>query len=109
MTIRYGAPIVSSMVGNHHVLFSQSDGLIRQPAAPSNPPANEMAAAGFLRLTHDQTVILLKAITPAASANSRHAMDHRKSIPIANRERACLSFLSNKLAKSRIGGSDDQQ
>jgi hypothetical protein len=81
------------MVGSHHVLFSQSDGLIRQPAAPSNPPANETVAAGFLRLIHEQTVILLKAITPAAIANNSHARVQRKTIPISLRERATAGFL----------------
>src|SRR5689334_3091954 len=87
------------MVGSHHVLFSQSDGLIKQPAAPSSPPANEIVAAGFLRLIHEQTVILLKAITPAANANSSPAIVQRKCVPISNRERASLDFLSSKLGK----------
>jgi len=88
MMKRYGAPSISSTVGSHHALFSQSDGLIKHPAAPKNPPSIEIVAAGFLRLIHEQTVILLKAITPAASANSRHAMSQRKGNPISNKERA---------------------
>jgi hypothetical protein len=36
---------------------------------------------------------LLKAITPAARANSRHAMNQRKGNPISSRERAIPDFL----------------
>jgi hypothetical protein len=93
MIRRYGAPSTSSIVGSHHALFSQGNGLIKQPAAPRHPPTIEIVAAGFLRLIHEQTVILLKAITPAASANSRHAMYHRQSIPISGTERAVSIFL----------------
>ena len=85
--------MMSRAVGSHHALFSQSDGLIKQPAAPRHPPTIEIAAAGFLRRIQEQTVILLKAITPAARANSRHVMDQRKSVPIVSRERECSGFL----------------
>ena len=61
-----------------------------------HPPISEIVAAGFLRLIHEQTVILLKAITPAARANSRDAMDQRKDIPISSRERATTGFLAVK-------------
>lgn len=54
----------------------------------------EIVAAGFLRLIQEQTVILLKAITPAAKANSSHVIDQRKTIPISSRERASLDFLA---------------
>jgi hypothetical protein len=74
-------------------LFNHAAGLKRQPAAPSNPPAIEIVAAGFLRLIQEQTVILLKAITPAASANSTPAIVQRKCVPISNRERASPGFL----------------
>lgn len=94
MTIRYGAPIASSIVGSHHALLNQTTGLTKQPAAPRHPPTSEIVAAGFLRLIQEQTVILLKAITPAARTNSMHAMDQRKCVPISLRERAILDFLS---------------
>ena len=81
------------MVGSHHVLFNQGNGLIKQPAAPRHPPTIEIVAAGFLRLIQEQTVILLKAITTAATTNSRHAIDQRKCVPISSRERAISSFL----------------
>jgi hypothetical protein len=72
---------------------NQVTGLTKQPAAPSHPPTIEIVAAGFLRLIQEQTVILLKAITPAASVNSRHAMNQRKGNPISSRERAISIFL----------------
>jgi len=53
----------------------------------------EIVAAGFLRLSHEQTVILLKAITPAARANSRHAMNQRKGNPISSRDRGMSDIL----------------
>jgi len=84
---------MSSAVGSHHSLLNQATGLNKHPAAPRHPPINETVAAGFLRLIHEQTVILLKAITPAASANNSHAMDHRKSVPILPRERAISDYL----------------
>lgn len=109
MTIRYGAPIMSSIVGSHHALFNQSDGLIKQPAAPRHPPTIEMVAAGFLRLIHEHTVILLKTITPAARANSKHAINQRKCDPISTRERARSDFLSCKLAKpGRLSGKVEE-
>jgi hypothetical protein len=80
-------------------LFNQADGLIKQPAAPSNPPAIEIVAAGFLRLIHEQTAILLKAITTAARTNRSPAIIQHKTIPISMRERPNLDFLSSKLAK----------
>jgi hypothetical protein len=92
-TSRYGTPTTSSTVGSHHALFNQGTGLIKQPAAPSHPPTIEIVAAGFLRLIHEQTVILLKAITAAARVNSRHAMNQRKGNPILSRERAISIFL----------------
>ena len=95
-TIRYGTPMMSNPVGSHHALFNQGNGLMKQPAAPRHPPASEIVAAGFLLLIHEQTVILLKAITPAARTNSRPAMDQRKSVPISMRERPNLDFLSRK-------------
>src|SRR5947208_13987982 len=90
---------MSNPVGSHHSLFNHAAGLKRQPAAPRHPPASEIVAAGFLRLIHEQTVILLKAITPAARTNSSHAMVQRKTIPISSRERHNLDFLSSKLPK----------
>ncbi|HEY1529066.1 MAG TPA: hypothetical protein VGH51_22805 [Candidatus Angelobacter sp.] len=84
---------MSSIFGSHHALFNQGDGLIKQPAAPRHPPTIEIVAAGFLRLIQEQTVILLKAITPAARVNSRHAMNQRKGNPISTRERAISIFL----------------
>src|SRR5690242_8808956 len=59
---RYGAPSTSSMHGNHHALFSQGNGLVKQPAAPRHPPTIEIVAAGFFCLIHEHTVILLKTI-----------------------------------------------
>jgi hypothetical protein len=89
-------------------LFNQGNGLIKQPAAPNHPPTIEIVAAGFLRLTHEQTVILLKAITPAASANSRHAMNQRKCDPISTRERAIQDYLlSNLVRPSQLSRSFD--
>ena len=45
----------------------------------------------------DQNLLIsngkIQSITPAASANSRHAMDHRKSVLISTRERAISGFL----------------
>lgn len=90
---RYGAPSTSSMHGNHHALFSQGNGLVKQPAAPRHPPTIEIVAAGFFCLIHEHTVILLKTIAPAARASSRHAMNQRKGNPISSRERAPLGFL----------------
>lgn len=84
---------MSSAVGSHHSLLNQTTGLNKQPAAPSAPPRIEIVAAGFLRLIQEQTVILLKAITPAAIANSSHAIVQRKTIPISSRERATVVFL----------------
>lgn len=84
---------MSNPVGSHHSLFNHAAGLKRQPAAPRHPPAIEIVAAGFLRLIHEQTVILLKAIIPAARTNSRHEIDHRKCVPISMRERGISDFL----------------
>jgi len=93
MIRRYGAPSTSSIVGSHHTLFSQGKGLTRQPAAPRHAPTMETVAAGFLRLIHEQTVILLTAITPADIPNRNHAMNQRKCIPISGTERAVSIFL----------------
>jgi hypothetical protein len=93
MIRRYGAPTTSSIVGSHHTLFSQGKGLTKQPAAPRHAPTMEMVAAGFLRLIHEQTVILLTAITPADIPNRNHAMSQRKGNPISSRERALSEFL----------------
>ena len=93
MIRRYGAPTTSSIVGSHHTLFSQGKGLTKQPAAPRHAPTMEMVAAGFLRLIHEQTVILLTAITPADIPNRNHAMNQRKCIPISGTERAHSAFL----------------
>lgn len=101
--------MMSNPVGSHHSLFSHGAGLKRQPAAPRHPPASEIVAAGFLRLIHEQTVILFTAITSAARANSSHAMDQRKCIPISMRERPNLNFLSSKLAKNRMAAGMIQQ
>ena len=84
---------MSNIVGSHHILFSHVTGLKRQPAAPRHPPAMEMVAAGFLRLIQEHTVILLTAITTAARANSKHAMNQRKDVPISGRERVTWDFL----------------
>jgi hypothetical protein len=73
---------MSSRLGSHQAAFNHVTGLIKQPAAPRHPPTIEIVAAGFLRLIQEQTVILLKAITPAARVNSRHAMNQRKGDPI---------------------------
>ncbi len=85
---------MSSAVGTHHSLLNQATGLNRHPAAPIAPPMIEIVAAGFLRRIQEQTVILLKAITPAAMANSSHVIDQRKTIPISSRERARYGFLA---------------
>ncbi len=84
---------MSRAVGSHHILFNHAAGLKRQPAAPRHPPTMEIVAAGFLRRIQEQTVILLTAITPAAKANSRHAMNQRKGVPILSRERAISGYL----------------
>ena len=84
---------MSNPVGSHHSLFNQAAGLNKQPAAPIAPPMIEIAAAGFFCLIHEQTVSLLKTITPAARANSRHAINQRKCDPISTRERGCSGFL----------------
>lgn len=84
---------MSSPVGSHHNLFIHAAGLIKHPAAPRHPPTRETVAAGFFCLAQEQTVILLKAITPAARANSRHAINQRKGNPISGRERAISIFL----------------
>jgi len=99
MIRRYGAPTTSSIVGSHHALFNHVNGLIKHPAAPRHPPTIEIVAARFLRLIYEQTVILLKAITPAARANSRHAMNQRKCDPISTKERATVGFLAVKSAR----------
>lgn len=105
MMITYGAPTISKTVGNHHALFNQGNGLIKQPAAPSNPPAIEIVAAGFLRLIHEQTVILLTAITPADIPNRNHAMNQRKGSRISSKERAISIFLpyDRDLAEIALG------
>jgi hypothetical protein len=59
----------------------------------------EIVAAGFFCRIHEQTVILLKTITPAARRNSRHVTKQRKGNPISQEERANSDFLSLKLAK----------
>lgn len=110
-TIRYGTPIMSSIFGSHHALFSQGDGLIKQPIAPKHPPTIEIVAAGFLRLIQEQTVILLKAITPAARVKSRHAMNQRKCDPISSRERAISIFLPydrRNLAEIALGKDGEE-
>ncbi len=94
---------MSSAVGSHHSLLNQATGLNRQPAAPSNPPAIEIVAAGFFRLIHEQTVILLTAITPADIPNRNHAMNQRKCIPISGIERAISIFLPNDRNLNRPG------
>jgi hypothetical protein len=86
-TNRYGAPRMSSIVGSHHALFTQGNGLIKHPAAPRHPPTIEIVAAGFFCLIHEQTVILLKTMAPAARTNNRHVMNQRKGNPISSRER----------------------
>src|SRR5437868_593515 len=101
---------MSNPVGSHHNLFNHAAGLKRQPAAPRHPPASEIVAAGFLRLIQEQTVILLKAITPAARTNSSHAMDQRKCVPISCRERAISDFLPrNRLAWQVLENSTQPQ
>lgn len=89
---------MSSAVGSHHNLLNQATGLNKHPAAPRHPPTSEIVAAGFLRLIHEQTVILFTAITTAARTNSRHAMDQRKCIPITQGTRK-LRFLAVKSAR----------
>jgi hypothetical protein len=97
---------MSKTVGSHHALFSQGNGFIKHPAAPRQPPTIEIVAAGFLRLIHEQTVILLKAITPAARANSKDAMNQRKGNPISSKERAIQDYLlSNLVRPSRLSGA----
>src|SRR5207253_8512791 len=90
---------MSNPVGSHHNLFNHAAGLKRQPAAPRHPPASEIVAAGFLRLIHEQTVILLKAITPAARANNRYTIVQRKCIPITQGTPK-LRFLAVKSTKT---------
>ena len=84
---------MSSPVGSHHSLLNHAAGLIKHPAAPRHPPTIEIVAAGFFCLIHEQTVILFTAITPAARANSRPTMDHRRGHPISSRECARSIFL----------------
>ena len=108
MTSRYGEPMMSNAVGTHHNLFIHASGLARQPAAPRHPPTIEIVAAGFLRLIQEQTVILLKVITPAARAISRYVIVQRKNIPISSRERAIQDYLLLKLVRpSRLSWSFD--
>lgn len=96
---RYGAPAMSSRLGSHHVLFNQVTGLTKHPAAPRHPPIREIVAAGFFCLTHEQTVILLKTMTPAARANNRHAMNQRKGDLLSMRERTSPGFLVSKIGE----------
>jgi hypothetical protein len=83
---------MSSTVGAHHNLFNIADGLNPHAAAPSHPPIIEIVAAGFLRLTHEQTVSLLKTITMIASVITKPNNSQRPVISMLE-ERVSSGFL----------------
>ena len=90
---------MSNRLGSHQTLFNQGTGLTEQATAPNHPPRIEIVAPGFLRLIHEQTVILLKTITPVARANNRHVINQRKCGPISNERTHTLRFLVCKSPK----------
>ena len=87
---------MSSSVGAHHSCFTHIDGLASQATAPSNPPTIEIVAAGFFRLTHEQTVSLLKTITATATAISRMNAIQRAFVSMVQ-ERRKTEFLRREM------------